>query len=107
MNSPESAHSRAIVVLFTIAGCGACAEYKPRFQRIAQHYRHLVPIYMFDANSRQPEIADLANRLHVMAVPATFVLRRPSGLIRVEGAVPDSQIAWLLGIATREAQNPY
>lgn len=101
------ANARAVVVLFTIPGCGACAEYKPRFQRIAQQYQHVVPIYMLNANDTRSDVADLANRLHVANVPATFVLRRPNGLIRVEGAIPDSQIAWLLGVAAREASNPY
>lgn len=93
----------AVVVLFTIDGCEACAEYKPRFQRIAQQYRRIVPVYMFDANDQNPEVMNLANRLHVANVPATFVLRRPVGVLRVEGAIPDSQIAWLLGVAAREA----
>lgn len=102
--SPNNA--RTVVVLFTIPGCGACAEYKPRFARIAQQYPH-VPIYMLNANDTRPDVADLASRLNVANVPATFVLRRPTGVIRVEGAIPDSQIAWLLGVAAREAMNPY
>ncbi len=97
-------NSHVVVVVFTIAGCEACAEYKPRFRRVAQHYQQHVPIMMFDAND--PKCADLANRLNVMSVPATFVLRRPTGMIRVEGAIPDSQIAWLLGVAAREAAGP-
>lgn len=101
------ANARVVVVLFTIPGCEACAEYKPRFQRIAQQYQSIVPILMFNANDMRPDVADLANRLNVASVPATFVLRRPTGLIRVEGAIPDSQIAWLLGVAAREASNPY
>jgi thiol-disulfide isomerase/thioredoxin len=102
-----AANARTIVVLFTIPGCEACAEYKPRFQRIAQQYQNVVPIYMLNANDTRPDVADLASRLHVANVPATFVLRRPTGVIRVEGAIPDSQIAWLLGVAAREVSNPY
>ena len=60
-----------------------------------------MPILVLDAND--PRNADLAGRLNVTGVPATFVLRRPSGVIRVVGSVPDSQIAWLLGVAAREA----
>lgn len=100
-------NTRAVVVLFTIPGCDACAEYKPRFQRIAQQYQSIVPIYMLNANDTNPQVADLASRLNVAHVPATFVLRRPTGVIRVEGAIPDDQIAWLLGVAAREATNPY
>jgi thiol-disulfide isomerase/thioredoxin len=100
---PPNDLARTVVVLFTISGCEACAEYKPRFWRIAQRYQHVVPIYMLDANDKNPEVQNLANRLGVMHVPVTFVLRRPTGMIRVEGAVPDSQIAWLLDVAAREA----
>jgi thioredoxin-like negative regulator of GroEL len=96
--------SRVVVVLFTIAGCEACEEYKPRFQRVARNYQQHVPIVMLDAND--PRCADLAQRLNVMNVPATFALRRPTGMIRIEGAIPDSQIAWLLSIAAREATGP-
>lgn len=94
-------NSRVVVVVFTIEGCEACEEYKPRFRRIASSYQKRVPIFMMNAND--PQNADLANRLNVAAVPATFVMRKPFGLIRVEGAIPDSQIAWLLGVAAREA----
>jgi len=100
-------NARTVVVLFTVPGCDACAEYKPRFQRIAQQYQHAVPIYVLNANDTRPDVADLASRLNVANVPATFVLRRPTGVIRVEGAIPDDQIAWLLGVAAREATNPY
>jgi len=97
MNTPQN--SRVIVVLFTISGCEACEEYKPRFQRIAQHYPQ-VPVVMLDAND--PRNADLGTRLNVNNVPATFVLRRPSGVIRVESAIPDTQIVWLFNVAARE-----
>lgn len=96
-----------VVALFTIPGCEACEEYKPRFERAVQHYRQQVPalqhvpVFMYDAND--PRCAEIATRLNVHNVPVTFVLRRPSGLVRIEGGVPDSQIAWLLGIAAREA----
>lgn len=103
-NSVNPNESRVVVVLFTIPGCEACQEYKPRFQRVAQHYQGHVPIMMLDAND--PRCADLASRLNVTNVPATFALRRPTGMIRIEGAIPDSQIAWLLGIAAREAASP-
>lgn len=107
MSAANANNARAVVVLFTIPGCDACAEYKPRFQRIAQQYQSIVPIYMLNANDTNPQVADLASRLNVMNVPATFVLRRPTGVIRVEGAIPDEQIAQLLGIAVREVTNPY
>ena len=98
--------ANAVVVVFTMAGCSACSEYKPRFMRIAESYRQYVPVLMFDANDSRPDVADLANRLGVTNVPVTFVLRRPTGMMKIEGGIPDSQIAWLLGVAAREAAGP-
>ena len=92
---------RVVVVLFTIEGCPACNEYKPRFARVASAFQGQVPILMLDAND--PRNANLANRLNVRGVPATYALRRPTGLITMVGSVPDEQIAWLLGVAAREA----
>jgi thioredoxin-like negative regulator of GroEL len=94
-------NARVVVVLFTIAGCEACEEYKPRFQRAARQFQQYIPIILLDAND--PRNQDFAQRLNVANVPATFVLRRPTGVIRAEGTLPDSQIAWLLGVAAREA----
>lgn len=93
--------SPIVVVLFTLEGCPACEEYKPRFEKIAAAYKDRFPIVRADANDEK--YADLAERLQVSSVPVTYVLRRPTGLIKVEGSVPDSQIAWLLNIAAREA----
>jgi thioredoxin-like negative regulator of GroEL len=96
--------ARIVVVVFTIQGCEACADYKPRFERVAGAYGGCVPIVMADAND--PRFAQLADRLSVQEVPATFVLRKPRGVIRVVGSVPDSQINWLMGVAARESTCP-
>jgi len=99
--------ARVVILVFTIPGCEACLEYKPRFIRAVQHYRQQVPalqhvpIFMYDAND--PRCAEIATRLGVYNVPVTFVLRRPTGVARLEGGAPDSEIARLLGIAAREA----
>jgi thiol-disulfide isomerase/thioredoxin len=98
MNTPQNSH--VVIVLFTIPGCAACEEYKPRFMRIAKQFQQRIPVVVLDANDQRN--ADLGTRLKVANVPATFVLRRPTGVIRVEGSIPDSQIAWLFGVAARE-----
>ena len=92
--------SSVVIIVFTVPGCGACENYKPRFQQIAQRYAQHVPVIM--ANANDPKYQDLANKYNVDNVPATFVLRKPSGLIRVEGAIPDNQIIWLFEVALRE-----
>lgn len=96
-------NANAVVVVFTIEGCDACSEYKPRFLKIATQYRNQVPIYILDANSDDPQVTALAQRLRVSNVPATYVLRKPAGLMSVLGGIPDDQIVWLLGLAAREA----
>jgi thiol-disulfide isomerase/thioredoxin len=96
--------SPVVVVMFTLKGCHFCIDFKPRFQKLAAPYADLVPIVMADAND--PKFESLANRLNVQGVPATFVLRKPAGMIRVDGAVPDSQVIWLLNIAAREMRYP-
>ena len=96
--------ARIAVVVFTIKGCPACAEYKPRFQRLAAPYAGCIPIVVVDANDAR--YSQLADRLGVQEVPATFVLRKPRGIIRVIGGAPDAQINWLLGVAAREAACP-
>ena len=101
-SSSQGPDARAVLVVFTIEGCGACAEYKPTFMKVASAYRGRFPIYMLDANDTNPQVAQLAQRLNVQAVPATFVLRKPTGMIRVEGAIPADQVAWLCDIAARE-----
>jgi thiol-disulfide isomerase/thioredoxin len=95
-------NSPIVVVLFTLEGCPACEEYKPRFAKIAKTYQGHVPVVFADAND--PKFQDLAERLNVEAVPATFMLRRPRGMIRMVGSVSDQQVHWLLGTAARAAQ---
>lgn len=101
--SADPRTAKAVVVVFTIDGCDACEEYKPRFAKIAEDFRSQVPIYMLDANSDHPWVVGLAQKLNVTNVPATYVMRRPVGLMTVLGGIPDDQIAWLLGLAAREA----
>lgn len=94
--------SPVVVILFTLEGCGACAEFKPRFARIAADYQRHVSI--IDADANDPRFADLADRLKVEAVPAVFLLRRPRGMIRLVGSSTDDQVRWLLNIAAHAAQ---
>jgi hypothetical protein len=96
--------SRIVVVVFKMAGCSACEEYVPRFKRIAQHYTSCIPIMIIDANDKRYE--QLATRLNVSNVPATYVMRRPHGVVPLIGAGSDAEIQSLLDIAAREAVCP-
>jgi hypothetical protein len=100
-------------------GCGACEEYVPRFKQVVQKEiglpvfdvgkgrlpdpkvlsRTCLPVYTVDCDDKQ--FGDWAEHLNVHATPSTYVLRRPRGIIRLEGAIPNEQVKWLLGKALR------
>ena len=104
-HAPNLNQAKVVVVVFTLEGCGACDEFKPRFRQIASHYAHAIPIVMADAND--PRYAQLADRLSVQSVPATYILRKPHGIMRAVGGLPDEQINRLLDFAVREAAAYY
>ena len=87
--------ARCTIVIFHMPGCEACGEYLPRFARLAP--RAQVPVHVLDANA--PQNQALADRLGVTAVPCTFVLRQPHGILRREGALSDDEIMWVLAVA--------
>ena len=80
-------------------GCGACAEYVPRFNRIAARYAHCIPVKILDAGT--PEGAQVADRFHVNATPTTLILRKPTGQVYYEGALDDAQIEHVFALAIR------
>jgi hypothetical protein len=111
-------HHKVIVAVFTMAGCGACEEYKPRFRRVVQEMglpvfdvgkgrlpdptalsRTCLPVYTIDCDDKQ--FGNWAEHLNVHATPSTYVLRRPRGVLKLEGSIPDEQVKWLLGKALR------
>lgn len=104
-NLPDLSNENVVVILFKMEGCPACEEYEPRFQRIAEPYQGHFPILIFDVTD--PTMQAVADRLKVYGLPATFVLRRPVGLIRAEGNIDDHELAWMLDAAAREAQRGY
>lgn len=99
-------------------GCGACEEYKPRFRKVVREIglpvfdvgkgrlpdptllqSTCLPVYMVDCDDTQ--FGDWAEHLNVHATPTTYVLRRPRGMIRIEGAIPDDQVKWVMSKALR------
>jgi thioredoxin-like negative regulator of GroEL len=98
---PGIENARVVVVLFTMNGCPACHEFRPRFRKLAEPYGRYMPIVMADVDD--PRFEGLAERLQVRELPVTFALRRPHGMIRVVGNVPDAHAKWLLDVAAHEA----
>jgi len=86
-----------VVVVFVMEGCGACAEYAPRFQRVAGPFTHAVPSFIVDANS--PQGGPLADRFMIEATPTTLILRKPAGAIKAEGSLPDAEIVEMFKFA--------
>ncbi len=102
---PDLNGHNVVVILFKMEGCPACEEYEPRFRQIASSYQGCFPILIVDA--ADPSITPMADRLKVHAIPATFVLRRPTGVIRAEGNIENDELTWMLNAAAREAARGY
>jgi hypothetical protein len=113
---------RVIVVAFKMQGCGACAEYIPRFTKAvtakglpvfnvskdslpsaAELAATCLPVYVIDCEDEKfaAWCDHLAVKKKDQGMPATYVVRRPHGKIAIEGAIPNGQIEWLLGKALR------
>ena len=92
-----------LVLLVTQPGCGHCEEFMPRFRRVASAYPDLAMMHL-DASDQRPEVQDWMDQFHLESTPTVFVLRHAAlggGAWRVEGAVPDAQIAHTLEFARR------
>lgn len=85
--------------MLKMQGCGACAEYEPRFRQIASAYQHCLPVLILDAND--PQHAPIADKYRVVATPTTLVLRRSGGQARWEGAISDAEIHYIFQVALR------
>lgn len=91
----------AIIIVVTMAGCDACAEYLPVFRQVAK--RHVtVPVHYVDAAAERGSQAwQIAERYGVRATPTTLVLRRGPGSIKVEGSQDADYVEWLFKVAER------
>ncbi len=87
-----------VVLVFAMPECPACEEFVPRFRQIAGQYPQ-VKSYVLDIS--QPVPWKLADQYGVNATPTMVVARRPRGMVKWEGAVPDREIHRALGIAAR------
>lgn len=83
----------AIVVVFTMDGCGHCEDFMPTFERVARSWSRTVPAYELKADDPNPEIQRLADRLKVTGTPTTAAIRRYSGgAAKIEGAGSAQQV---------------
>ena len=86
---------RTAILVFGMAGCDACAEYIPRFRARSRRFAGHVPIHVLDANQH----TRMADYYRIRNTPTTLVLRKPQGVMRVEGAVGDAEIERILAVA--------
>lgn len=86
-----------MIVAFYMQDCPACHEYIPRFQKVAaRHPKVQAQVLEAEANSAT------ADRFQIDSVPQTLALRKPQGMIRIQGPIPDDQIEWLFQVAEKE-----
>lgn len=110
-------HTRAVIVVFAMHGCGPCEEYLPRFTKHVERLKRLqypfvimrpggqlepgqIPVMIYNAAAEDTELQTLADRLGINATPTTALLTRRD-TIKLEGALDDAQIDQLLYAATQ------
>jgi len=94
----DLSQARAIVVVFSQAGCPACDEYIPRFQAIAA--AQPIPWRVIDVGHRDAE--DISDNYGIEATPTTMVLKKPTGAAKAEGALDDATIQQLFALAAAQ-----
>lgn len=80
------------VFVFGQAGCPACADYVPRFKRLAAGAPFPVGVYDLAKDRHATRLAD---SLAIRATPTTVVMAG-GRLRKVEGSVSDTEIMKLL-----------
>jgi len=96
--------ANAVVIVFVMENCPACAEFKPLLEKLAEKYKGQVPMLVYDANDERREVQALADRLGVHATPATYVMRRgPVTPIGVEGVLGEPELEYMFNLARHYA----
>ena len=94
-------------------GCPACHDYLPRFHAQVKRFADVgqpfvyydnghgipagvIPIFVLDATSTDPEIQALADAHGVTGMPTTLLLTQRARPVKIEGAADDPEIYELL-----------
>lgn len=113
----DLANVKSMIVVFVLAGCEACSEYKPRFERLVHGFQQhgcplawyrpgqliqpgVIPVLMVDAASTDPNIQAFGDQHAISALPTTLLLTRNARPVKLEGAIDDAQIYQVLASAT-------
>lgn len=90
----------ARVLVFVMKGCGACAEYVPRFKHLAgPHLRTGLAVEIIDIDSARGR--KLARQFGIEATPTTVIHRADGGGWKQVGGVSDGAIRHTLALARR------
>ena len=95
--------STKVVAVFTMPGCPACKEYLPRFK--AEGFKHLMAlgqrnILHIDISDTDKKATGFADKYKIEATPTTLVFSATGKVLKkVEGAIPNQQIAELFAFA--------
>ncbi len=104
---------KAIIIVFVMSGCPACAEYTPRFERMVKTFQAhgqplvyhqnnkapapgTIPIVMLDGASADPSVVALADYYKVEGMPTTILLTHNAKPAIKLGGVDDVEVHELL-----------
>ena len=112
-------HTRVLLVVFGMPGCGACDEFVPKFLQQVEAYKQRgvpfrvisasdkkvepgeIPVMLYDAAADNEGLQDFADKLGISATPTTCMLTRWSGTTKIEGAISPAEVDGLLQAAVR------
>lgn len=100
---PSLAHSKVVIVLVTMPGCGHCEEFKPRVARIAQKYQAIVPVVHIDASAARTQA--FCDQYKIEAVPVMMLMKKGTAHVaRAEGSVENGVIEQFFYTAAMNAR---
>lgn len=86
--------STPAIFVFIQAGCGACHDYMPRFERVKARYPNVV-VGVYDIAQNNAKVQHFAEALGVRATPTTVVQTAAGAHRRYVGSLPVDQIGQL------------
>lgn len=109
----DLANTNAIIIVFAMDGCPACMDYTPRLVKQVEGFQKLghpfviytngmklapgqIPICIYDADSTDDSLVELANHHQVQNLPTTLFMSRRTGTHRQEGGLADTEIYQML-----------
>jgi thiol-disulfide isomerase/thioredoxin len=84
------------VLVFVMAHCPACVEFKPRLARVSEPFRQAgLAVQVGDLDSN-PKVRALADKHKVRVTPTILAFDRHGRVHKREGSLPDAELRKLL-----------